>query len=153
MTMSSLQVEIVTPEGPVYAGEAEQVDVITTSGEVVILPRHAPLLTWLMPGALTITPPAGDSLDIAISGGFMEVRDNQVVILADTAERAEAIDVDRARRARESAEQMLRERPQDADLVRAEAALRRSTARLKVVERAARRRGSRQQRGPGPSSE
>ena len=149
--MRRLQCEIVTAERRVYAGEATQVVAPTTSGEVTILPRHAPLLTALAPGVIELGRPGQDDLLLAVGGGFMEVANDRVVILADSAERADEIDADRARRARERAEALLKQRESDLEFAKAEAALRRALARLKVVERAQYRRGRRA--GPGPTGD
>jgi F-type H+-transporting ATPase subunit epsilon len=108
-------------------------------GELAVLPQHAAFITILAPGELRIIR-GGDEDVMAITGGFFEVRNDRVVVLADAAERVDEIDVARAEAARTRAEQSLRERPETVDLAAAEASLRRALARLKVAER--RRRGS-----------
>jgi F-type H+-transporting ATPase subunit epsilon len=113
-----------------------------------ILPNHAPLMTALVPGELIIRKEGEEDVYMAVSGGFMEVRPDRVTILADAAERAEEIDIERAEAARRRAEQLLKEKPPGVDLVRAETALRRSRVRLKVARR--RRRPRRAPRIEGP---
>ena len=145
--MKRLQCEIVTAERRVYAGEVQEVIAPTTSGQVAILPLHAPLLSELDAGEVRLVLPDDEDLLLAVGGGFMEVRDDKVIILADSAERADEIDAERARRAREQAEALLTQKVTDVDFTRAEAAMRRAMARLRVAEHARRRHA-----GPaGPS--
>jgi F-type H+-transporting ATPase subunit epsilon len=94
----------------------------------------------LVPGVVVIRKGGGET-EMAISGGFVEVRENRVVVVADTAERAEDIDAERAEAARRRAEEQLKVRPAAMDLARTTAALQRSMARLKVTERRRRRPG------------
>ncbi|HZP26037.1 MAG TPA: F0F1 ATP synthase subunit epsilon [Dehalococcoidia bacterium] len=139
-----LQVDIVTAERQVFSDPAvEKLIVPGVEGEMTVLPRHAPLLTMIEPGVMRIVK-RDDEIEMAISGGFIEVRADHVTILADTAERAEEIDVARAEEARRKARETLAARPPDVDLVAMEAALRRSLARIRAAER--RRRGTGQPR-------
>ncbi len=138
--MAILKLEIVTAERSVYSDEVDVVIAPGILGQLAILPHHAPLMTMLEPGELCLRR-GGEETFIAISGGFLEVLQNRVVILADTAERAEEIDVARVEAAKQRAQEQLRLHPAGVDLVAAEAALRRSLARLKVVER--RKKGKR----------
>jgi F-type H+-transporting ATPase subunit epsilon len=137
----SLKVEIVTAESVVYSEEGvDRLIVPGVEGELGVLTLHAPLLTMIQPGVMRIVK-GGDEVELAITGGFIEVRDNRVTILADAAERAEDIDETRAEEARRHAEHVLEDREAEVDLARAEASLARSLARLKVAERRRRRRG------------
>jgi F-type H+-transporting ATPase subunit epsilon len=111
----------------------DQVNVPTKDGRVGILPRHAPLLTILDVGELTIIKD-GASTPFAVSGGFMEVLPNRVTILADTAERADEIDEARAEAARRRAEEQIAQRQSNQDIALAEAELRRALIRLKVAQ-------------------
>jgi F-type H+-transporting ATPase subunit epsilon len=143
-----LKIEIITPERIVF--QEEGVDSVTlpgSEGELTILPKHAPLMTELVPGALTFRR-GGVETDVALSGGFLEVRDDRVVVLADTAERSDEIDLARAEAARRRAQEALASRQDTVDVARAMAALERATARLKVIERRRRRPGG----GPPPST-
>lgn len=136
-----LTLQIITPERVVF--EEAGVDSVTlpgSEGELTILPRHAPLMTGLRPGALTFRK-GGNEIDVALSGGFVEVRENKVIVLADTAERSDEIDAARAEEARRRAASRLATREDVMDVARAVAALERATARLKVIERRRRRRG------------
>ena len=98
-----LRLEIVTPERRVLDTEVDSVTVPTASGEVGILPSHAPLVSALKPGVLAFTI-KGVTDRLAVSGGFLEVNADKVAILADTAETAEEIDIDAARTTRDEAE-------------------------------------------------
>ncbi|MDO8612213.1 MAG: F0F1 ATP synthase subunit epsilon [Dehalococcoidia bacterium] len=137
----ALKVDIVTAERLVYSEEGvERLIVPGVEGELGVLTLHAPLLTMIQPGVLRIVK-GGDEVEMAITGGFIEVRQNRVTILADAAERAEEIDTVRAEEARRRAQRRLEERISEEDLARAEASLARALARLKVAERRRRRRG------------
>jgi F-type H+-transporting ATPase subunit epsilon len=107
-------------------------------GELGILPNHAPLLTALGIGQLRVKKGAEEEC-FAVHGGFMEVLANKVVVMADVAEHVEEIDVARAEEARERAERRYREKPEGLDVARLQAALRRSSVRLKVARRRRRR--------------
>jgi F-type H+-transporting ATPase subunit epsilon len=145
-----LRVDIVTAERLVYSEEGvERLIVPGVEGELGVLTLHAPLLTMIQPGVMRIVK-GGDEVEMAITGGFIEVRDNRVTILADAAERAEEIDVVRAEEARRSAQRLMEEKEAAVDLTRAEAALSRALARLRAVERRRRRRGGVPPGPPGP---
>ena len=145
-----LTVEIVTAEQLVYSEEGvERLIVPGVEGELGVLTLHAPLLTMIQPGVMRIVK-GGDEVEMAITGGFIEVRDNRVTILADAAERAEEIDETRAEAARRRAERALEERGPGVDLAKAEASLKRALVRLKAAERRRRRRGGGPSRPPGP---
>jgi F-type H+-transporting ATPase subunit epsilon len=145
-----LKVEIVTAERLVYSEESvDRLIVPGVEGELGVLTLHAPLLTMIQPGVMRIVKD-GDEVEMAITGGFIEVRDNRVTILADAAERTEEIDEARAEEARGRAQRLLEERAAEVDLARAEASLRRALVRLKAAERRRRRRGGGPSRPPGP---
>jgi F-type H+-transporting ATPase subunit epsilon len=136
-----LNLKIITPERVVFEdGGVESVTLPGSEGELTILPRHAPLMTELRPGALTFRK-GGIETDMALSGGFMEIRDDQLTILADTAERSDEIDAGRAEEARRRAANLLATREGEMDIATVMAALERATARIKVAERRRRRGG------------
>lgn len=139
--MAKLKVDIVSGERRVYS--ADDVDIVVApgaEGQLGILPHHIPLLTTLAVGELKIRKGEAEEY-FAIHGGFMEVRRNEVTVLADTAERAEEIDVARAEAAQERAERLLKEGPpREIDRAALEGALRRSRIRLEVARRRRRRR-------------
>jgi F-type H+-transporting ATPase subunit epsilon len=134
--MARIRLEIVTAERLVFTGEVDRITAPGADGELTILPRHAPILTTLRPGDLHVVTD-GQATDIAVSGGFLEVEPNHVRVLADTAERAEEIDVARAEEALERARQAVARAKsgQEVDLRAALAALQRSQVRLKVARR------------------
>jgi F-type H+-transporting ATPase subunit epsilon len=127
-----IQMEVVTPEKHVCSLETESVIVPAFEGYLGVLPNHAPLITQLGIGVVTYKV-GGEKKKMAITGGFMEVANNKMVILADTAELAEEIDVERADAARERAERRLQEKTDDLDYVRAQASLQRAKARLEAA--------------------
>jgi F-type H+-transporting ATPase subunit epsilon len=138
--VSSLKLEIVTAERIVYSGEVDQVIAPGVEGQLGILPHHAPLMTMLQAGELVAKKGGNDEI-MAISGGFIEVRPDRVIVLADAAERAEEIDITRAEAARKRAEDRLRDRKAiGLDEATAEAALKRAIARLSVAEKIQQRR-------------
>ena len=137
--MATFRLDIVTVERAVYSEEVDMVIAPGVEGQLGILPHHTPLMTTLQAGELRIKKGGGE-VSLAISGGFLEVRPDRVVVLADAAEKAEEIDVARAEAAKRRAQQLLTERPSGINEARAEAALRRSLARLKVAEMVKRRR-------------
>jgi F-type H+-transporting ATPase subunit epsilon len=139
--MAKLTVEIVTAERKVYEGEVDMVVAPGAQGSVGILPRHAPLLTTLVPGVVTLKRDGEEEL-LAIGGGFLQVNANRVLVLADSAEREDEIDEERAQRARARALQAMQEyRGENVQAEAARLALRRSLVRLQVVQRR-KRRGS-----------
>ncbi|MGH2352954.1 MAG: F0F1 ATP synthase subunit epsilon [Chloroflexota bacterium] len=146
-----LHVEVVAAERPILDQDVDEVLATTTQGQVGILPRHAPMLTLLAPGAVRLRR-GDDETVLAVGGGFLEVSANRVVILADSAERAEEIDIARAEEARRRAAERVAARAPDIDQERAQAALARSLARIRAVERV-RRRGGRTRPGPSGVSE
>ena len=132
--MSTIRLDIVTAERLVYSEDVDVVIAPGVEGQLGILPHHAPLMTTLQPGELRVRK-GGEELFLAISGGFLEVRPDRVIVLADTAERVEEIDVARAEEAKRRAEERLREHLPGLDTARAEVALHRALTRLEVVGR------------------
>lgn len=132
--MSPSKFEVVTPQRKILTEEVESVIAPGTEGYLGVLPRHAPLLTTLKPGVIYYRKVGGKRERMAVSGGFMEAGPDRVIILADTAELAPEIDIERARRSKERAEKRLQERPPGLDVARAEAALMRNRARLEAAE-------------------
>jgi F-type H+-transporting ATPase subunit epsilon len=132
--MPTLKLEIVTAERQVYSDDVNAVIAEGLEGQMGILPHHAPLITMLKPGELLIRKD-NDEISMAISGGFIEVRPDKVIVLADACERSDEIDLERAEAAKKRAEERLRSLPPDVDQAKAEAAMRRSLARLKVAQK------------------
>jgi F-type H+-transporting ATPase subunit epsilon len=136
--MAKLTVEIVTAERQVY--NETDVDMVVAPGSegvLGIMPRHAPLLTMLKPGSLRVKK-SGTEQEMAVSGGFLQVNADRVLILADHAERAEEIDAAAAEEARRRAEQALTEAQRSGSTVQVQAAremLHASLVRLNVARR------------------
>ncbi|HAS28089.1 MAG TPA: F0F1 ATP synthase subunit epsilon [Dehalococcoidia bacterium] len=133
--MTTIKLDIVTAERSVYSDDVDIVIAPGIDGELGILPKHTPLMTMLQPGEL-IARKGNEEYSLAISGGFLEVRPDRVIVLADSAERADEIDISRAEEAKKRAEKLMSEKyTSGEDVGGAEAALRRSLVRLKVAER------------------
>ncbi|MDK2985072.1 MAG: F-type H+-transporting ATPase subunit epsilon [Clostridia bacterium] len=130
--MTKLKMEVVTPDRKVLSKEVESLIVPAYEGYLGVLPKHAPLVTNLGIGVVTFKA-EGSEEKMAVSGGFMEVRDDNVSIMADTAELSGEIDVERAKRAEERARERLKKRSPDLDFIRAERALKRAIARQEAA--------------------
>jgi F-type H+-transporting ATPase subunit epsilon len=140
-----LSVEIVTVERTVLKEEGiDEVVAPGVEGQFAVLPQHAAFMTMLQPGEL-ILKKGGDEIPFSVSGGFFEVLRDRVVILADTAERADEIDIARAEQARERARLALERKETIEDLAQVQASLQRALIRLRVAE-SRRRRVSQQRR-------
>jgi F-type H+-transporting ATPase subunit epsilon len=129
----SFNLEVVTPERIVLSQDVTSVVAPGSEGYLGILADHAPLMAELRVGEIRSTDPDGNETHLATSGGFMQVAENTVRILADTAERQEEIDIARAEEAVKRAESLIRERAEGLDHARAEAALKRAINRLRVA--------------------
>jgi F-type H+-transporting ATPase subunit epsilon len=130
--MKTIKVSVVTPDGPVYESEVEMVSTKAQSGELGILPGHISMVAPLQIGAVRLKN-GGKTEFVAVTGGLLEVRPDQVTILAQAAETSEEIDLDRALKAKERAEQRLQEQKQgNNDFKRAELALQRAVNRINV---------------------
>jgi len=137
--MSTIRLDIVTAERVVFSDDVEVVVAPGVEGQLGILPHHAPLMTTLQVGELRVRK-GEEEFSLAISGGFLEVRPDRVIVLADAAERSGEIDIARAEEAKRRAEEELGRHPPEVDAARVEAALRRSLIRLKVAEKRRKRR-------------
>jgi len=138
--MASIRLDIVTAERSVYAEDVDMVIAPGVEGQLGILPHHAPLMTTLQAGELRVKKEE-EEVSLAISGGFLEVRPDRVVVLADAAERAGEIDVARAEEAKRRAQELLAERRAPGiDEAQTEASLHRALVRIKVAEKVRRRR-------------
>ena len=131
--MASFALEIVTPERVVYSGQVTSLQVPGSEGSFGVLTGHTPLLTSLQMGALRFAEEGGGEVQMAVSGGFTEVGREQVTVLAETAERAEGLDVQRAESARQRAvERLAKRHEEEVDVARAQMALSRAINRLKL---------------------
>ena len=132
-----INLEVVTPKGAIVS---EEVDIVTApgfAGEFGVLANHAPFLSTIKIGSLRYKKD-GTEQELMVSGGFCEVSSNKITFLVESAERGHEIDVDRALQAKERAEKRLlqaKEQREKFDRARAEAALQRALARLKIAQR------------------
>ncbi|HEY8837964.1 MAG TPA: F0F1 ATP synthase subunit epsilon [Dehalococcoidia bacterium] len=134
-----LSLDIVTPERVVLSEDGFDIVVAPgIEGELGLLPRHAPLMTMLEIGELRARRGA-EEMHLAIAGGFLEIRDNRVTILADAAERSEEIDIARAEAARRRAEEAMANRHAELDVAMVLAEARRAEVRVRVAQRRRRR--------------
>jgi len=138
--MAKLKVEIITAERVVLQEDVDMVVAPGIEGQLGILPHHMPLLTTLQAGELRLKK-GNEEISLAVTGGFLEVQPDRVVILADAAERAEEIDIARAETAKRRAEERLAKRTTDLDSARADVSLARSLIRLKIAEKRRRKKG------------
>lgn len=149
--MKTTAFAVVTIEGTVESADASSVTIPTADGEITVLPEHTPLVSVLIPGVLTVR--TGDNgskgeKHVAVSGGFVQVATDSVTILADTAERADDIDVRRAEAARQRAEDAMAGKREQAELVDASAELQKHLARLRAAELVKHRRTPNRSRQP-----
>jgi F-type H+-transporting ATPase subunit epsilon len=135
----TIRLDIVTVERAVFSDDVDMVTAPGKEGQLGILPHHAALMTTLNPGDL-IAKKSGEEYILAISGGFLEVRGNRVIVLADTAERAEEIDISRAEAAKRRAQEQLAHPASHSEAMAAEATLRRALARIEAVDRIKKRK-------------
>ncbi len=136
----TVKLDVVTAERVVFSEDVDVVVAPGIEGQLGILPHHAPLMTMIQSGELLIKQ-SGSEFCLAIGGGFLEVRPDHIIVLADSAERAEEIDIARAEEAKRRAEERLVEhKGAEVDGARAGLALRRALIRLKAAERVGRRR-------------
>lgn len=149
--MKTTAFAVVTIEGTVESAEAASVTIPTADGEITVLPEHTPLVSVLIPGVLTVrTSDSGNQGEkhVAVSGGFVQVAADSVTILADTAERADDIDVRRAEAARKRAADAMAGKREQAELVDASAELQKHLARLRAAELVKHRRPPDRSRQP-----
>lgn len=133
MTMT-IHVDIVSAEKEIYSGSAEMVFAPLVTGEVGILPQHAPLLARMKPGEVRVRS-GNEELSFYVSGGLLEVQPHVVTVLADTAQRAKDLDEAAAHQAKERAEEALRDRKADLDYAKAQAELAEAIAQLRAIKK------------------
>lgn len=135
MAEKAFTLEIVTPKKTIYSAEVTSFSAPGVVGGFQVLRSHAPLLSSISVGEVKIQDAVGKEMRYATSGGFVEVHDNKVIMLAETAERSDEIDVARAGSSRDRAQKRLEEKKSETDLERARVALYRALNRLKVANR------------------
>jgi F-type H+-transporting ATPase subunit epsilon len=137
---ATIQIEIVSTEKSLYSGDATMVVAPGVSGELGILPQHAPLLTRIKPGVLKIFMEDGNQDLFYVSGGVLEVQPEKITVLADVAERGDDLDEERAQQARQAAEEKLASATPDLDYATAQAELARAVAQLQIIQKLRKRR-------------
>lgn len=133
----SIQLEVVTPSGPVVSDQVEIVSAPGYGGDFGVLANHAPFLSTIKIGSLVYKKDGKDNF-LMVSGGFCEVSNNKITFLVESADSGHKIDVDRALRAKERAERRIAEaktKAEDINMARAQAALQRAMARIRVAEK------------------
>lgn len=141
--INKLTLDIVTQETRLLTAQTSQITVDTAAGEITILPGHIPLVTRLTEGLLRYLDEKGNEEVVAIFGGFLELDDdNNCSVLADSAVRADDIDLAKVKKAEQEAQEKLKDKGSDRDYALAEAALRQAALELKAAERKNRHRSS-----------
>lgn len=132
---NTIHVDIVSPEGQLYSGEANMVFAPAVNGDLGIAPRHAPLLTTLRAGEVRVQLQGEEEHVFYVGGGALEIQPHLVSILADTAERARDLDEAAALAAKQRAEEAVRSNKDNIDMAEAQAELARAVAQLRAIER------------------
>ena len=143
MNNKTISLKIVTPERVTYEGEKfKQATLPVSDGEVTILPNHRSYIASLKSGEITLKKD-GEEVNLAVTGGFIEFNDNKLIVLADEAERAEEIDLEKAEEARKRAEELKKKAigTDEVEYARVAAALENELAKIKVAKRYLRRKG------------
>jgi F-type H+-transporting ATPase subunit epsilon len=137
---NTIHVDIVSPEGQLFAGDANMVFAPASQGEIGIAPRHAPLLTTLKAGEVRVQIEGQEEQSFYVGGGALEIQPHLVSILADTAARAHDLDEAAALAAKQRAEEAVRGRTDKIDIAEATAELARAMAQLRAIERLRKKR-------------
>ena len=137
--MSDLKIKfkLVTPERTVFENEIKQATIPTMDGEITILPNHQSYIASLKPGEMMLKDKKREEILLCISGGFIEFHENELIVLADTAERAEEIDLQRAEEARKKAEEIEKQKisMDEEEYARVATALQKELARIRVAKK------------------
>jgi F-type H+-transporting ATPase subunit epsilon len=139
--MSTIQVDIVSAEGEIFAGPAAMVFLPASEGDIGVAPRHAPLLTLLKAGEVRVKTPEGEELSFFVGGGVLEIQPQRVTVLADTAARAKDLDEAAANSARQRAEEVLAGQVDKLTQAQALAELQRAIAQIKMIQKLRNPRG------------
>ncbi len=131
----TFHLKITSPDRIFYEGEVTMVEINTTEGQIGVLANHIPLTSVLSPGVCYIHVPDGDPKVCAVHGGFFEILQDSMTILAEVCEWPDEIDLERAEAARKRAEGFLTDKPAGTDIDRAMLALKRSVARIEAVKK------------------
>mgnify|MGYP002336177721 CR=1 FL=1 len=130
-----MHVDIVSAEQEIYSGTAEMMFAPLSTGEVGVLPRHAPLIARMKPGEVRVRTSNNEELQFYVSGGILEVQPHVVTVLADTAMRAKDLDEAAVLAAKQRAEEALKDRKDDIDYAKAQAELAQAVAQLRSIRK------------------
>ncbi len=130
--MSTFKVHILAADRPFYEGQCESIIVPTTLGQYGILPHHSNMIAAVVPGSMTYQVPGQERQTAAVSAGLVKVENNEVLVLVDSAERPEEIDVNRARREADQAREAILQKKSIQEYRSAQATLARAINRLRV---------------------
>lgn len=131
----TMHVDIVSAEQEIYSGTAEMMFAPLSTGEVGVLPRHAPLIARMKPGEVRVRTTNNEELQFYVSGGILEVQPHVVTVLADTAVRAKDLDEAAVLAAKQRAEEALKDRKDDIDYAKAQAELAQAVAQLRSIRK------------------
>jgi F-type H+-transporting ATPase subunit epsilon len=137
---NTIHVDIVSPEGQLFSGEANMVFAPAVNGDIGIAPRHAPLLTTLRPGEVRVQVQGEEEHVFYVGGGALEIQPHLVSVLADSADRAHDLDEAAALEAKRRAEEAVRGNKDKIDIAEAQAELARAVAQLRAIERLRKKR-------------
>jgi F-type H+-transporting ATPase subunit epsilon len=137
----TVHVDIVSAESEIFSGLAEMVFAPAAMGEVGIMPRHTPLITFLKPGEVRVRKPGGEEEQFYVSGGILEIQPHVVTILSDTAARAKDLDEAAAMEAKTRAEQALKDKTSAMEYAQAEKELAEAVAQLQAIQRLRKKAG------------
>jgi F-type H+-transporting ATPase subunit epsilon len=133
--MASLNLEIITADKALFKGEITSISIPGVKGRFQVLKNHAPLISIFEIGMIEVVTPDSKSTYYAAAGGTVEVLNNNVLVLADSLEPCEKIDVERAKKALQRAQARIAQKAEGTDLERAENALKRAINRINIVEK------------------
>lgn len=139
--MATFQFQIISPDGTIFHDEIDEVSVPTTHGEITILPHHVPIFSKLAEGEIKIKK-SNHTTFVAVIGGFLEVNKTETAVISDYAIKADSIELARAQEAKERAQQALKEKVEQGDIVTAQKEFQRAMMELKVADKMRRRRVS-----------